>query len=131
MRILSVIVGAKDDLVRRWLVSALEDMRAAAHEAFSGWEILRLLSVRERVDLVISDLDLPGPGCLRTLSLARTIGVDVPFLLVADPADFEVRIAAARLGAGLLGKPLSTAELARAIRKTARIARPRLAETLH
>jgi DNA-binding NtrC family response regulator len=131
MRSYSVIVGAKDDGIRRWLVSTLADMRAVAHEAFSGWEILRLLSVGERVDLVISDLDLPGPGCLRTLSLARTIGVDVPFLLVADPADFEVRIAAARLGAGLLGKPLTADDLARTIRKTARIARLRPPQTLH
>lgn len=131
MRILSVIVGAKDDRLRRWLRSTLEDMRAAVHEACSGWEILRLLSVGESVDLVISDLDLPGPGCLRTLSLARTLGIDVPFLLVADPADFEVRIAAARLGAGILPRPLTTDELARVIRKTARVVRPWPADTLH
>jgi len=120
---LSVIVAAGDEFVRRWLVSALDDMRASVQEAFCGWDVLRLLSAGGRVDLVICDLRLPSPTGLRTVALARTIGIEVPFLLVANPADFEVRVAAARLGARLLARPLSSEALARTIRTTCRFVR--------
>ena len=131
VRSLSVIVGAKDDHLRHWLVSTLEDMRAETQEAFSGWDLLRLLSMWDKADLAIIDVRLPSPGALRTLALARTIGIDAPFLLVADPADFDVRVAAARLGAHLLARPLSAAALARGLQTTAKLIRPRSGRTIH
>ena len=119
-----LIVGANSEPARRWLASTLEHMGAAVEQAFCGWELLRLLSVGRRVDLVLIDIDLTSPSGLRTLAIARTIGVEVPFLLVADPADFEVRTAAARLGARVLGRTLSAEELARKVRTTYRRLRP-------
>lgn len=128
---LSVIVGANDDLLRRWLVSTLESLQAETHEALSGWDLLRLLSGERIADLAIIDVRLPSPGALRTLALARTIGIDAPFLLVADPADFDVRVSAARLGATLLARPLSVDALARSLRTTVRLAGPRPSRPIH
>ena len=122
-RNLSLVVGASDSLVRRWLVATLEETGAVVQEAFCGWDLLRLLAVGNRIDLVIADVYLPSPSGLRTLALARTIGIEVPFLLIADPADFEVRTAAARLGAQLLPRPLSADELTRKVRTTCRFNR--------
>ncbi len=127
---LSVIVAAGDELVHRWLVSTLDDMGTCVQEAFCGWDVLRLLSAAERADLVISDLRLRSPGGLRTVAMARTIGIDVPFLLVANPADVELSVAAVRLGARVLARPLSAEALARMIRTTCRIV-PARQDTLH
>ena len=123
VRHLSLIVGTNEEIVRKWLESTLETMGARVQHAFCGWDLLRLLSLADRIDLVILDGCLPSPGGLRTLALARTIGMDVPFLLIADPADFEVRTAAARLGAGLLARPLCVDDLARQVRQTCPSAR--------
>jgi DNA-binding response OmpR family regulator len=122
---LSLIVGARDELLRGWLVSTLEGgMKAVVQRAYSGWDLLRLLAVGNRTDLVIVDVELPSPSGLRTLALARTIGIEVPFILLANPADFELRTTAARLGARVLPRSLSAADLARMVRMTCRLSRP-------
>jgi len=122
-RNLSLLVGASDSPVRRWLVATLEETGAVVQDAFCGWDLLRLLSIGSRIDLVVADVHLPSPSGMRTLGLARTIGIEVPFLLIADPADFEVRTAAARLGAQLLPRPLSADELTRKVRTSCRFGR--------
>ena len=123
-RNLSLVVGTSQDLTRRWLVSTLEDMSCVVQQALCGWDLLRLLTAGGGVDLAICDLRLAGPGGLRTLGLARTMGIEVPFLLLGDPSDFEVRVAAARLGAGLLSPRLTAGELARSVRASCKVARP-------
>ncbi len=123
MQRLSLIVGVNEVRDRCWLVSTLEDMGGVVQQVFCGWELLRLLSTGSRIDLVISDVGLPSPSGLRTLALARTMGIDVPFLFIANSEETEAARAASRLGAGVLSRPLSVDVLARTSRMTYRFVR--------
>jgi CheY-like chemotaxis protein len=82
--------------------------------ASSGDEALRLVRSKMKVDLVLTDLRLPGPSGLEVLSVARNAAVTAVVMSAWGTA--EVQEAAKRLGASeFIEKPLSEADLLRVV----------------
>ncbi|MEX0893489.1 MAG: sigma-54 dependent transcriptional regulator [Gemmatimonadota bacterium] len=80
-----------------------------------GWEVLRAaepagaaeLYERERPDLVILDLQLPGLSGLRLLEVLRARDPDATVIMLTGHADVETAVEAMRLGAeNFLTKPV-------------------------
>ena len=111
MRSLSFIVAEDDHFMREWLSLALRGLEARVAQAANGHELVALLSGRPDVDLVISDIRMPGPSGLEALAMARASGIDVPFLLITGYGSTEVLHAASELGAEVLQKPFSRRDL--------------------
>lgn len=71
------------------------------------------------VDLVISDLRMPGLTGIELLAAVREIDSDIPFIIITGYADVENAIEAMRLGASdFIKKPFDMDELRMQIEKT-------------
>jgi DNA-binding response OmpR family regulator len=111
VRTLTLIVAEDDHFMREWLSLSLEGLAASVVQAANGHELVALLGERPDVDLVISDIRMPGPSGLDALALARGAGSDVPFLLITGYGSSDVLAAASELGAAVLQKPFSRRDL--------------------
>lgn len=112
------ILLAEDDAEMRALVSG--DLRACGYsvvECADGAALLRRLdssshSQRLGVDLVISDVRMPGLTGLEVLEHLRGADPFTPFIIVTAFGSRETRLAAARLGAvAVLDKPFEMKDL--------------------
>lgn len=80
-----------------------------AHEFFT----------RQRVDLVISDLRMPGMSGMELLRAVREVDSQIPFIIITGYADVDNAIEAMRLGASdFIKKPFDMDELRLQIEKT-------------
>lgn len=85
--------------------------------ASSGEEALKLLRT-EKVDMMISDVRMPGLSGLETLRLARKEHASLPVLMVTAYADIRDAVGAMRDGAlNYLGKPIDLDELLSSVRQ--------------
>lgn len=110
MRQLSLIVAEDDQLLREWMVTVLGGLDAHIRQAKSGLQLLALLAEGYPVDLVISDIRMPGMGGIEALRRARAAGFQTPFLFITGFARDEAR-AAEELAAAVLEKPISVRDL--------------------
>jgi len=97
--------------MREWLALTLQALDVTVVQASNGHELASIVSARRDVDLVISDIRMPGPSGVEVLAATRDRGNPVPFLLITGYGDPEVLAAAERLGATVLQKPFSRREL--------------------
>ena len=80
-------------------------------EAGSGVEGLEVLKTR-KVDLILSDINMPGMSGLEMLPKVRAERPDVPVIMITAYGDAETRRKAIERGAvGLLTKPIDFALL--------------------
>jgi CheY-like chemotaxis protein len=119
------ILVAEDDVEMRSLVASV--LRKGGYqvlEAESGPDLLARArwslqngGSQARIDLVISDVRMPGCSGLEALSLLRHLGFEAPIIVVTAFGDAETHAGAARLGAkAVLDKPFDLEELRRAVR---------------
>jgi len=106
------------------LREGFEAERFEVATAFSGEEGFALAS-RERFDLAILDLMLPGRGGIEVLSSLRTRGMQTPVLVLTAKDTVDDRVQALDLGADdYLVKPFAFAELLARTRALLRRGRP-------
>ena len=113
------VVVAEDDPEMRSLVA--QCLRRDSHEVFEvgdGARLLvrigrqyRLYEPEPRIDLVVTDLRMPVVTGLAILRALRAAHCATPVILITAFADEAVRRETANLGAVLLDKPFSMAEL--------------------
>lgn len=115
-------IAIADDhtLVRRGLAELLaetNDLRVVA-EATSGDELLRV--VRDtRVDVIVTDMNMPGPTGLDLVKSLRAEH-DVPILVLSAHPEDQYAVRVVRAGAsGYLTKESAEADLVAAVRRVA------------
>ena len=116
---LRVVVGEDDGEMRRLVVQALRRDGYAVGEASDGPSLLELMrsqaSSGERIDLVISDIRMPGCSGLQVLERLRMANDRVPVILMTAFGDDETRLEAERRGAVLFDKPFLIDDLRKAV----------------
>jgi len=117
------ILVVEDSLsVRRLLTLTLEAEGFRMHEACDGVEALASLS-RERFDMVISDLNMPG---MDGAELARQVRElpgyrFTPFIILSGETDDEKKARARRVGASAwLNKPFRPEQLLKVVQLVVR-----------
>ena len=114
-----ILVADDHDLVRqgiRRMVEQHRDLEVAA-EASDGDQLLECLRTG-RVDVVVMDISMPGPGFLKTLRTVKANWPTLPVLVVSMHPEEEWAVQALRAGAsGYLSKRHSATELVAAIRQ--------------
>jgi two-component system, response regulator, stage 0 sporulation protein F len=114
-----VVVGEDDAEMRRLVVQALRRDGYDVGEAGDGTTLLALLHDRaargEHIDLVISDIRMPGCTGLQVLERLRSANDRVPVILMTAFGDEDTRIEAERRGAVLFDKPFLLDDLRRAV----------------
>ena len=106
-----VLIVDDDPTHRRLFGDTLGESGFRTREAADGHEALSLLETL-KVDLVVSDVRMPGPDGLEVLRRVRECCPDLPFLLVTAYPNVRQAVEALKLGAvDYLGKPVDLDEL--------------------
>ncbi|HYL80826.1 MAG TPA: HD domain-containing response regulator [Candidatus Acidoferrum sp.] len=107
----SVLVVDDDQASRTYLAEALEALGCRVLQTADGGEALRILT-EESLDLICTDLMMPGMDGLEFLHLARVHAPGLPLVLVTACDQAEVAAEALQGGAAcFLRKPVSLADL--------------------
>jgi CheY-like chemotaxis protein len=121
-----ILVAEDDADIREALAEALRRDGYEVIEAHNGWELLQVLATQDpqtdgtsQVDLVISDLRMPGKNGLDVLAGLRCANGSTPFILITGYSDSQIHAEARRLGAAaVLAKPFALEQL-RTVMQTA------------
>lgn len=112
----TILVVDDQPAQRRLLRDFVESMGLRAVEAGSGEEAVEHVR-RQRPDMVLLDVRLPGMSGLEALAEIRRIDGQLPVLLITAHADLRQAVAAIKSGAeDYLAKPVDLDELEAAIR---------------
>lgn len=123
-----MLVVEDEEAVRRLVVRVLRSAGHTVYEAASGDEALRMLDELPQLDLVVSDVVMPGmggPALLKSLIQRRS---GLRFLLMSGyTSDALERHKAVALNVPLIEKPFSPQELTGRIRAALDAPPPELA----
>ncbi len=111
-----VLLVEDDPEMRELMALTLRGDGYDVQEAADGAEALRVLGTSaadgpERIDLVVSDIRMPGYSGLEMLQRMRGGPSSIPVVLVTAFGDRETHARARRLGASLLDKPFDLDDL--------------------
>lgn len=103
-----------DDIVREILAEQMQEAGYAVRSAANGAEALQLLNAIEKVDVIITDLSMPGIDGVSLIKQARRTRPEIAAILLTGHADKLAEICTANLDDSaflLLNKPVSAAQL--------------------
>jgi DNA-binding response OmpR family regulator len=112
----TILVAEDDAGVREFLLAALRRAGHTAMPAHNGRDALDVLEAfDEPIDLLVSDINMPGIGGVELVSLARQRGDHLPILMMSGTNRFEFRRATLPEDVTILEKPFGTEALLAAI----------------
>src|ERR1700726_1397903 len=113
----AILVVEDEAKMRRLLELQLGEEGFAVHSAADAETGLQLL-VREKPDLVVTDLRLPGMSGLEFLQAVKRVNAALPVVVMTAYGTVEYAVEAMKVGASdFVTKPFSLAELVLVIRK--------------
>ncbi len=122
-----VLVAEDDPEMRRLVAEALRKDGHEILEASDGAQMLVLLAETFRrdhgldsVDVIVTDVRMPGESGLDVVERVTQARWKIPCVLMTAFGDDEVRWRAQQMGATLLDKPLSLADLRAAVARLVR-----------
>ncbi len=107
-----VLVVEDEALVRLLVVQVLEEAGYVVREAAEAGSALALVGSGVRIDLMVTDVGLPGVNGRVLADQARAIRPDLRVLFMTGYADSEVLEAVMPDGFGLITKPFDLDDLA-------------------
>jgi len=113
----TILIVDDDKVTRKTLSMALDDDYTTT-TAGSGTEALEVLS-REEIDLVLSDLDMPGMSGIALLQKINQLEAPPPVIFITGQGTIETAVQAMKLGAyDYVSKPVNLDRLMLIITKT-------------
>jgi len=113
----TILIVDDDKVTRKTLSMALEDDYTTT-SAGSGAEALAILE-KEEIDLVLSDLDMPGMTGLQLLEKINRLEAPPPVIFITGQGTIETAVQAMKLGAyDYVSKPVNLDRLMLLITKT-------------
>ncbi|HVV88402.1 MAG TPA: EAL domain-containing protein, partial [Kofleriaceae bacterium] len=114
------LVVDDDDVLRRTVARVLDGEGFDCVEAPGGDRAMEEVE-RQRFDVVVSDVNMPGGGGLELLRAIRRVDLDVPVVLITGAPTVEAAAAAVQFGAfRYLSKPFDLDLLVRTAHEAAR-----------
>ena len=112
MRGRNILIVDDDAEMRSWLRLGLQRLGAVVQEASSGWECLARLADDRTFDLVVTDMRMPMPSGLSVLAIARSLGLETPFIVITAFSSHDLRERVrAFTAAALVDKPFGLDDL--------------------
>jgi CheY-like chemotaxis protein len=119
-----IVIAEDDEEMALLLVRAFERAGYDVNSCHNGWDLLEILGVfpatdaYKYIDLVISDIRLPGISGLNALRICGYVGKFPPVILMTAFGDNWTRVEAEKLGAvELLDKPFDIDELVEKVQR--------------
>jgi len=94
-----VLVVEDEDVIRRILVTVLQELGHKVLEAKDGEEATTIIAANHQIDVLITDKNLPGMNGLELMRLMRARQPDTQLMMVTGYASYESVLEALRLGA--------------------------------
>ncbi len=121
-------VNSETEKINIMLVDDDDAVRDAVCEILRrrGWNVVEFNNAetalsalkRDKVDVVLSDISMPGMGGMEFLRLAKEVAPGVPFVMITGYPSLDLAVEAMKVGAAdFLAKPFKTEELEITIRK--------------
>ena len=115
---MTVLVVEDELTVRELVIEVLQDFECITLQAADGMEGLAILNSGKPVDLLISDIGLPGLNGRQLAEAARLTRPELPILLMTGYAENAALAGGFQeQGMDLLTKPFTLAELTAKIRE--------------
>jgi putative nucleotidyltransferase with HDIG domain len=96
----SVLIVDDDDLMREYLDEVLTVSGCRCDKfADSASALSHLSSVQQPVDLVLSDINMPGMSGLEFLRTVKAVAPNLPFILISGRCELATAVDAVRIGA--------------------------------
>lgn len=114
-----ILIADDHDIVRTGLIQILVDEYPLAHigEASNGTELIQLAR-KEKWNIIISDLTMPGKNGIDMLKQLRLEFPEIPVLVISMHPEGQYAVRSLRAGAaGYLSKTNASEELINAIKK--------------
>lgn len=86
-----LLLADDDPEMRSWVRDVLRSFELEIIEAASGWEVLGLLATKGPFTLVVSDVRMPPPSGLNVVTMARSAGLETPFIIITAVPDDRLR----------------------------------------
>lgn len=125
-RSLTIILAEDDEAFRKMLATALRRKTHEVIECRDGIELAQMITAfikpyeKPQIDLIISDIRMPGVTGMTVLDGLRNLGHDIPVILLTAFGDEETHTKAKELGARLvLDKPFEIDALLSKVREVA------------
>ncbi len=113
-----ILIVDDDASIRKVLGFILEESGYAVRTAASGAEALETIA-KDRPDLVLTDIKMPGMDGISLLKKVRRLDDAVPVIILTAFGTVETAVEAMKIGAtDYLTKPISRDELTLVVRKT-------------
>ena len=106
-----VLVVEDEALVRLLVVQVLEEAGFAVHEAAEAQGALELLKSGDFIDLMVTDVGLPGVNGRQLADQARGLKPDQKILFMTGYADTDLLDSNLPYGVDLIAKPFDLDEL--------------------
>ena len=106
-----VLIAEDEPTIRASMVDWLEDAGYVVTAASSGDEALRMIDGPGQVDIVVTDINMPGADGLEVARGARACNPDVPVLFVSGRVDCLHTSAHVPVPYRFLAKPFRLAAL--------------------
>lgn len=118
-----VLVVEDDDVLRKLLCQTVKRLGFIPHQAVSGIQGLEVLR-SESVDVVISDIEMPGMNGLAMMQAAIADGCIQPFIIISSQLKRDTVIQALKLGAfDFIDKPFRASIISQVLDEAFRYAR--------
>ncbi|MEX2350331.1 MAG: response regulator transcription factor [Flavobacteriaceae bacterium] len=114
-----ILIADDHAILRKGLIEILNESYASLHyfEASNGMEALQIAR-KEKLDLVLLDISMPGRNGLDTLKQLRADGNKVPVLILSVQPEDQYAIRVLKAGAsGFLNKDSAPEELLNAVQQ--------------
>ena len=119
MRKYSILVVDDEENVSKLLQKILMKEGYIAHRASNGEEALEIFESTQ-VDMVISDIKMPGISGIELLRRIKSIDTSITFIMITAFATLETAIYALKMGArDYITKPFDLDEVLSSVRKIA------------
>ncbi|TDR94913.1 PAS domain-containing protein [Enterovirga rhinocerotis] len=112
----TVLVVEDETMVRDLVVEILGEMGLRVIQAVDGASGLKVLSSGQRIDLLVSDIGLPGMNGRQMVDEARTTRPDLPVLFITGYAQNAALAGFLRPGMEMMTKPFTADGLATRVR---------------
>lgn len=121
-----VLVVEDEPAVRLLVTDALGELGYVTREAADGPSALALLNSDERIDMMVTDVGLPGLNGRQLSARARLVRPEMPVLFMTGYADSAwLEEGGMEAGMDVIGKPFALGALAAKVRAMLEGARPR------
>ncbi|MCW5774061.1 MAG: response regulator [Rhodospirillaceae bacterium] len=114
----TILVVEDDEMVREYAQAVLETLGYETCVAADGPSALRLLDEQGNIELILTDIGLPGMSGPAFAAEARRRRPGLPVIFASGSVDSEGRAALLEPDAVVLAKPFRKAELAQLLRQT-------------